>query len=363
MTSSGPWNSIAESDRGRRLLPLQIDEALESPCKSCSTSPCCTHLPLTTFQVTSLLELDHAAYLLNFDRIELGLSAGGEWSAYYALPCRFLDRSTFTCSIHNTPEQPEICVNYNPYGCWYKRVFTTRDSSEFVRIDRPRLALLTAQIEFDDDRQIVSVPVWDDIVALMAAHDDQAKDPAPEPPTSDPMIEQWQALVLTPSAEAPATRARSFAELRDPCNGCDAFCCSTLVFPQALPQHTSSFDYLRFCLGFPGVGLVISNGVWSLSIKTSCRHLQAGRCSIYGQAERPLICKYYDAMKCDYRVQFGEVRPEHSMQVQLDQYDALLACLSFDDNGNLLELPILEELRGSVEAGWRQSVRTPLVVE
>jgi hypothetical protein len=157
-----PWNSIAES-----IVPvvearsLKHNVALESPCANCSSSPCCTHLPLTNFKVTNLLELDHAIYLLNFDNIELTISALGDWSAYYAYPCRYLNRKTFECTVHNDPRQPQICVHYNPYNCWYKRVFTVGQSDEVVRIDRPRLELLLEHIEFDEQRRITSVPGWD----------------------------------------------------------------------------------------------------------------------------------------------------------------------------------------------------------
>lgn len=360
--SATPWNSIAESvpaPRGMQQLPLTA--AQDSPCATCSTAPCCTHLPLTTFQVTNLVELDHALYLLNFDRIELGLSATGEWSAYYTLPCRFLDRETAGCTVHNTPEQPQICVHYNPYNCWYKRAFNTRDSDEMVRLDRSRLDLLVEDIVFDDDRRIVSVPAWEEIVAMMAAHDDQPGPTTEEPSLADPMIEAWQEQLDGPPAET-STQVRGFDDFADPCSGCDAFCCSTLVFPQSLPTHVSNFDYWRFCLGFPGLEIMIADGSWSLVVKTTCRHLDNGRCSIYGEPERPLICKYYDAMKCDYKPQFGVPRPAHSMRVRLEQYPALVSQLPFDDAGNLLALPPLAELRAGIERSFGTRTHLPLIV-
>jgi hypothetical protein len=104
-----PWNSIKESLVSQQTgQVLAHSDALASPCMSCDTAPCCTHLPLNTFKVTNLIELDHARYLLNFDRIELGISSSGSWSAYYAYPCRFLDRETFCCTVHDTETQPRI---------------------------------------------------------------------------------------------------------------------------------------------------------------------------------------------------------------------------------------------------------------
>lgn len=358
-----PWNSIAESVPAERgALPITMSEARESPCATCSTAPCCTHLPLTTFQVTNLVELDHAAYLLNFDRIELGISANGEWSVYYTQPCRFLDRGTFGCTVHNTPQQPQICVHYNPYNCWYKRAFNTADSTEFVRLDQERFALLAAEIAFDEDRRIVSVPAWEEIVAMMAGHEDRPKEPVPEPSTTDPMIERWLAGVTQPeTAAAPPPEQRSFDDFRDACAGCDAYCCTTLVFPQSVPTHVSNFDYFRFVLGFPGVELVIGEQSWSVAVRTTCRYLDRGRCSIYGQPERPLLCKYYDATKCDYKPQFGVPRPDHVMRVRLEQYETLLAGLGFAEDGTLSGLPPFEALRASIETSCATANLLPLV--
>lgn len=361
--SRTPWNSIAESvPTGPRRTELTMAEAKSSPCATCSTSPCCTHLPLTTFKVTNLVELDHAAYLLNFDHIELGVSTSGEWGAYYALPCRFLDRETFDCTVHATPQQPQICVHYNPYSCWYKRALTARDSDEFVRIDRHRLALLTEHIAFDEDRRIVAVPQWDDLVAMMGAFDDQPAPQQPEPSLSDPMIDAWQASVEDPTAVDDPTLALGVDDFADPCTGCDAYCCTTLVFPHNVPTHVSNFDYYRFALGFPGVEVVIGEGNWSIALKTTCRHLQDGRCGVYGQPERPLICTYYDAARCEYKPNFGVARPGNVMRLRLEQYGALVEGMSFSPEGALLEMPSLEQMRATVEASWPQPRRLPLVV-
>ena len=69
-----PWNSISESlvDYGQRRL--HYPEGLASPCVTCRSAPCCTHLRVQTFRATKLMELDLARYLLNFERIELGTS-------------------------------------------------------------------------------------------------------------------------------------------------------------------------------------------------------------------------------------------------------------------------------------------------
>jgi hypothetical protein len=351
-----PWNSIAE---GRVEQPdsggLTLLEARESPCATCSASPCCTHLPLTTFEVTNLVELDHAAYLLNFDRIELGISSSGEWSAYYAHPCRFLDRDSFGCTVHATAAQPRICVHYNPYSCWYKRSFNGQDSPDFVRLDRARFALLSEYITFNDDRSVLAVPAWEKILAMMATHDDQPSPPPPEPSLTDPMIETWGASVATGATtdDGPAVEPRVLDDVGEPCDGCDAYCCSTLVFPQPSPVHLSNLDYFRFCLGFPGVELNVMDDAWALVVKTTCQHLEGGRCSVFGAPERPLICTYYDSMKCEYKPQFGVPQPAHSMRVRLEQFAGLVATIAFDDAGQVLGIPPLAVLRESVVEHWQ----------
>jgi hypothetical protein len=355
-TSTTPWNSIAESLVEFGEIQLNQQEALVSPCASCSTAPCCTHLPLHTFKITNLVELDHALYLLNFDRIELGLSAAGDWSVYYCYPCRFLDRASFGCTVHNTPQQPQICVHYNPYHCWYKRVFTRSNSDNFLRIDRQRMAFILDHLLFDEARQLVAVPDWASLTEGLAALPLEPGPPAlADPPITDAATETWQTMVSTQDFSQPA-ESYSYAALQNPCQDCQAYCCQTLVFPQGLPTTISNLDYYRFCLGFPGVELGLADDHWSLLIKTTCRHLVDHRCAIYGQPERPLICKYYDALKCTYRINFGLPRPQGFLRVRLEQFLWLTDCFQFDQHGNIIQFPPLETIRSYIEACWSQEL-------
>lgn len=350
-----PWNSIAESivdDEARRL---RYAEALASTCGSCSTSPCCTHLPLHTFTVHDMMELDHIVYLLNFDRIELGLSSTGEWSAYYRYPCSFLDRQGFTCRVHDTPRQPRICVHYNPHHCWYRRVMTSSVSDDFLRFDRQRLAYLIDCLVFDDAGTIVEGPDWPALLAGVAALPLAPAPPAPDPPEHDPVAVAGRQLALGPLPPSDgAGPSYRYDERADPCDGCDAHCCKTLVFPHAIPSSRPALDYLRFCLGFPGIEVGIADDTWSIVVKTSCRHLQHNRCAVYGQPERPLLCKYYDAWKCTYRVDFGLPRPAGYLRLGPDQFAWLTECFRFDADGNVVECLPAEGIRAHIEARWRE---------
>lgn len=353
-----PWRSIKAGVVTLEDRPLSFTESRESPCATCSTSPCCTHLPVHNFRVATFADLSHAGYLLNFDRIRLGVTQGGDWSVYYVQPCQFLDRGDFTCTVHNTPEQPQICQNYNPYSCWYRKALTSSTTEDFVLLDRSRLSWLTDHTVFDEMRNVVAMPHWDDMRAAIDELGDEPGTPA-EPPLADPAYDAWAALVasgepLDAAGEAP--EKLTYTDNQDPCTGCSAPCCSTLEFAQGMPILRSTIDYYRFCLGFPGVELSITDTGWNLVIKTTCRHLDNGQCSVYGQPERPLECRYYDAWKCTYRIEFGQPRPAGAVRVRLEHFDALTECLAFDNDGAVLSLPTVTELRSHVEERWRERV-------
>lgn len=330
---------------------LTLADARRSPCLSCSTSPCCTHLPVHSFRMTTLADLDHALYLLNFDAIRLGLAASGEWSVYYARPCRHLDPRDATCTVHGTDRQPNICVTYNPYQCWYRRVFDA-PVEDFVWFDRARLERLAAEVTFDDLRTIVEVPSWEQLVA-------EAAPPPPDPRTAPAptgvaatAVTTAVPLTLGPTrrrddpAPAPAAARpddfRTFDALRTPCEGCAAYCCTTLVFPKPVPTTNVHLDHWRFTLGFPGVQVGIGDDGWSLVLETTCRHLGADhRCGVFGLPERPLRCSYYDAWTCGYTSRFGpDPRPDFH-RLGLAEFDTWLGGVGFDATGTVTSLPPL----------------------
>lgn len=354
-----PWRSIRAGvvPVTADAAPLSFDEALASPCSTCSTSPCCTHLPLHNFRVGNLGDLSYAAYLLNFDRIRLGVTRGGDWSVYFVEPCRFLDRQGFGCTLHDSPDQPEICRNYNPYHCWYKRSLRSSTTADFLLVDRARLQFLTDHVTFDDEREIVGMPDWDELVAAVEDIADEAPWDDEASPADDAAFESWQALTLGRSpvvgATGGAAELHAYDDASQPCATCAAPCCETLTFGQGLPATRSALDFYRFCLGFPGVELSIGEANWSIVVKTTCRHLEGGRCGIFGQPERPLFCRYYDAWKCTYRTEFGEPRPEATVRVRLDDLRAVTDGVTVDGRGAVVAIDGVEAIRDRIEASWR----------
>jgi hypothetical protein len=349
------------SDSPIPLRRLSLAEARQTPCFSCSTSPCCTHLPLHRFHVRTLVDLDHAIYLLNFDRIELGIAPSGEWSVFYSYPCRFLDTrnpSNYLCTVHGTGLQPQICVHYNPYNCWYRKALGADPGTDFLRIDRQRMAWIAERIVFDDSRVIVEVPTWEEMAVMCATLPLQSEPIAQTSPGADPVFEQWLEQSATGLNPVPAVSLRTYQDFLTPCAGCAAHCCKTLVFPHGRPTTRGNLDYLQFALGFPGVEIGISNGDWQLVVKTTCRHLTGdNRCSVFGEPSRPTLCKYYDATSCSYVVQFGQSRPPGYLRVQLEQFNWLTESLGFAPDGTIATMPDTDALRAHIETRWSEAVR------
>lgn len=361
--ATSPWRTIRSGLVERDGRMMSYSESLQSPCSSCTTVACCTHLPLHTFQVANLGNLSFAQYLLNFEHLRLGLNSSGEWSTYYVYPCSLLNQSTLKCTVHATPEQPQICSHYNPYQCWYRSALTQASTDSFMLIDRSRLERLTTMLVFDEFRNIVHFPSWQELVAALSGLSDDDS-PAYDAPIPDLPYDAWAASLaseegppLVRSARAAtgegAEMWQSAAELNNPCSGCSAPCCDTIVFPQSLPTAASTMDFYRFCLGYPGVELTVTEQSWALAVKTRCRHFRDGRCAIYGQPDRPLFCTFYDEWKCTFASEYGVSRPAGTVRLRLDDFAALASSVTVGDNGVIVGLAPVDDLRARVEEGRR----------
>ncbi len=336
---------------------LTLAAAMESPCATCDTAPCCSHLPLPGFPIENLMQFDHARYLLGFDGMELGLSADGEWSVFYTRACRFLDPADNGCTLHGTDAQPRICQHYNPYQCWYKRALVDIVSPEHLRIDRRRFAVLSEYVRFDEHRQLIGVPTWEALHELFAELPVDVEPSAPIP--VDTTRDAWVAIALSGGIDAGRVSAVAPpAAGGDRCATCEAHCCTHLQFPIDPPTTVSSVDYLRFALGFPGVEVGIAPDGWSLIVRTSCRFLEGNRCGLFGSDERPLRCRYFDAAQCPYPEMLGTPTPSGFVHVDLSVWPAVEATFRYDEMGAVLALPGVDEVRASVEEGWRSAAVT-----
>jgi hypothetical protein len=69
-----------------------------------------------------------------------------------------------------------------------------------------------------------------------------------------------------------------------------------------------------------------------------------------------MICKYFDATGCSYVAQFGVPRPRGYMRIQLEQFFWMAEACSFDEEGVIVAMPTVEELRATIEARWCEEV-------
>jgi hypothetical protein len=117
------------------------------------------------------------------------------------------------CRVHNQPEQPQICIHYNPYQCWYKRVLTRSVSPEFVRLDRHRLARVLLHFVFDEDGAIVEGPDFATLVDEIAALPPAPPTRASDPPAEDEPTRRWKddGADRRPPADPPADPAATYS--------------------------------------------------------------------------------------------------------------------------------------------------------
>ncbi len=336
---------------------LSWEEARSMPCNGCSAE-CCSILPLQDFQIQNLSDLDWCFYLLNFEGIELKLMEGGgteAWQVCISIPCRKLDQNR-RCSVHGSAEQPDICKRFNPYGCSYRRIYQADDRRLSVRMDRERMAIYAALVKFNDAREIVERPRFEDLVAAIAALPNPEKSPAKDDEAWNSR-ERWEADIRG-GLPVEEPEPRQYADFQRPCEGCQAWCCTRLFFPLATPLRRQNLDYIYFLLGFPGVEVGInSDGSYSIVVKSQCRYLQrgpdgSGRCGLYGQPDRPQMCTYYDAGSCAYKEHFGGRRPRNMLRLRYEDFPLFSQLHQMDRDGYITQAPSLAGMIGALEAAW-----------
>lgn len=309
------------------MTALTFAQACASPCASCDTTPCCRRAPLDTFVLRDVLDLDHARFLLNFEGIELGVTSDGSWQVFFLEACRMLDVEHGRCTVHGTVDQPQVCRTYSAHRCWYRPAIAFESDPEHLRVDRRRFDHVLDRVVLDEQRGITRVPSWDELVTAFAAL---------------PIVERAEPRPANPPGQDPD------APDGHPCNGCAAWCCTTLPFPIDVPEDVAGLDHLRFLLGFPSVSLVVADTGWTLAVETRCRHLAGTGCSVMGDPRRPLRCGDHDAWSCRYpEVLGGEPGPH--VRIRLDDFPRLVAGLAIGADGRVGPYPDAVGLRAAIE--------------
>jgi hypothetical protein len=141
-----------------------------NPCDDCS-APCCRLVILPQPIPETFTALDRMRYLVAHRGTELLVDRKGNWRISSENPCRLLT-DDHRCSVHGTSQQPKICVNYSPHGCWYKRNFHDPDGTleppDLIRMDLDGFDRIVEHVRFDEHGRITDVPPFDDLRRLAA---------------------------------------------------------------------------------------------------------------------------------------------------------------------------------------------------
>ena len=304
---------------------MKLSQARNLPCEGCHT-PCCTFLPLYDFQITDHHTLDYALYLIGFSNIEFALIQGTTWRVHYRMRCSNLNEQNL-CVLHNTPEKPSVCRSYDPFRCFYKKTFGESADPNHIRFDRKRFLAYADHLQFTEDRTISTYP---------------------DPTQIDlpPFVEENIPPVSVHFDEERDHIRVGHSFFRDPCSSCSSYCCKSLSFPRGAVHTYAELDYLRFCLGFPGVELSLDSQMqWSVVIRTRCSQLtQEGRCGLFGAPLRPQVCTLYDQNACAYRSRFTKNDQPRELRIHHTDLLKIREESSFLQSGEAAQLPSFERI-------------------
>ena len=322
---------------------------MTSPCMSCSTAPCCSHLEIYVFSLRNAKDLDQALYFSNFSNIETSLNSQWQCSVYLRSQCRHLSAES-GCQIHNQPEQPLVCVNYSPYACFFKPNMADKQHPKpgLIWMNSQRWQELVPALNFDS-QNCIQYPQWENLCSFMAQIEYTPKKMLQEAePVMDAPYANW--LIWREGQNpAPDQQILSLEQYRNVCANCSSWCCTHLSVPFKTPTQFKDIDYIRYCLNFPGTQIVVSDRGWALMVKTRCSHLKDNRCSIYDQPERPHICRYYPEQDCYYRKTTAKARPDNYIRLAKEEFDLVPELFRFNSEGKLLHTPDPNQLRTAVE--------------
>ena len=302
-----------------------ISQAKTYPCADCSAL-CCRLLFLEAFPLQHFRDLDKVRYYLNFPNLEVMLSMNNEVKVYFSGFCGFLERETVKCKIHNQPEQPNLCVHYSPYKCFYKKA--DADKRQIVHgklwLNGERLDALEQELQFNSQREITGIP------------------------SARELTRQLDGIPYTECHESRQVEGVGEpVQLQPPCSDCNGLCCSSLLFPGKQPETVQDLDFIRYSLGYPEVEYLVGRNDWVMKVNVRCKYLDTNnRCSIYEKSERPLHCRYHNPHKCMVKPTFRQYHAD----VRLEHFNRINEHIVVDNNGRIQNLPSLSSLKKILEA-------------
>lgn len=137
-----------------------------NPCFGCP-APCCRMQLIPCKIPASFKDLDYVRYMLLFPDTEAIVKQDGGWGLIKWVQCGAFDDQKFLCTLHNTPEKPQICSTYDAHNCWYKKSFVLTDSQELYRLNSARFEVWIKEIQFAENGNIISAPDFNRSLELL----------------------------------------------------------------------------------------------------------------------------------------------------------------------------------------------------
>ena len=142
------------------------DYSQSNPCFGCP-APCCRMQLIPCKVPASFYDLDYLRYMLLFPDTEAIIKQDGSWNLIKWVTCRAFEALSLKCSLHNTPDKPQICRLYDAHNCWYKRNFVQVSSEELYRLNLARFEVWIQEVQIDANGTIVSAPEFNRALELL----------------------------------------------------------------------------------------------------------------------------------------------------------------------------------------------------
>ena len=303
-------------------------------CTGC-IAPCCSAVTLHEMRLKTFREVDYLRYVLGFERIELGWDNENVVEINYRAMCSSLDQKTAQCIIHDTPEQPIQCRDYDPVDCEYREQYLGVEMPSTVRISRARFPDVQALFKYDSSGNIVHHPDQQEVRACLDAvgRDDQIES------QENRAYQHERAWPSESREQSPASERDHQSMTQWPCTGCSAWCCRVLLFPLPPPEDAKTLSFYRYLTLFPGLSLAANPRGFVIQCFTSCTHLsEENSCSLYDKEERPVHCQTYDPWSCRYVPTFAQEDPRFR-SISKDTWRQLEPLFEMNDEGAIIERP------------------------
>lgn len=101
-------------------------------------------------------------------------------------------------------------------------------------------------------------------------------------------------------------------------------------------------DYLRYMLLFPGTEAIVrEDGSWGLIKWVKCSALDDSNClcKLHNTAQKPHICKSYNAYNCWYKKNFVLTNSQEIYRLNLERFDIWIHEIQFAENGDIVSAP------------------------